>query len=72
MEVKVSILGVCCSCQSAHPVYRNPKPEECADSLTGEVDKESYYLMAYHRFNGDYGPECEGEGTVPQVIITEG
>ena len=72
MKAKVSILGVCCSCQSAHPVSSNPRPEDVSDPGMPDGiarDEAANYLMAKHRQFGDTGVWCEGEGTVPQAIV---
>ncbi len=73
-EIEVTILGVCCSCQSPGPVYDNPnlteeelrRMDDRSDPFYNEAD---YYLMAKHRTNGDTGVWCEGQGTVPQAIV---
>lgn len=66
MEVKVAILGVCPFCQEGHPVYKNLGIEASESD-----DIRNFYRMAAHLFFGDYGPWCDGEGTVPQEIIKD-
>lgn len=53
--------GVCCYCQSTHKVRR---------LTTGHDDEGTYdlWVMEEHNFAGK---PCDGEGTVPQVVLPE-
>lgn len=66
MNTLTSVLGVCCSCQSAHPVFSNPDPDPDSPQ---NVDEAALYCMASHRTDGDTGPWCAGRGTVPQALV---
>ena len=73
-KTEVAILGVCCECQSTHPVYTNTNiPDEEQDDVFGPFGcgEAGNYLMAKHRMFGGTGLCCEGEGTVPQAIVKD-
>ena len=57
------MLGVCCSCQSLHPVRRRHGRMEYAEP-------EFYYVMDDHFFPGT-NEQCEGVGTIPQAIVKD-
>lgn len=67
-----AFLGVCCSCQSAHPASRRTDlpSEEIADPMgpygCGDA---GYYAMDAHMIFGKSGAWCDGAGTIPQTII---
>ena len=74
------MLGICCSCQSAHPVSSMPASMkrmimEWHDYTEGTYETDhgeaGNYVMAPHRiFENDTGPECsEGVGTMPQTVF---
>ncbi len=76
----MSKLGICCSCQSAHPVTTiNPAQKR---SLMREMsmDEDEYdyihggagsHVMLPHRISEDgTGPECEGAGDIPQTLVS--
>lgn len=62
--------GVCCTCQSRHPVRHATKGHN--GLLDGFDDVDDYegesggYLMASHDAFGSF---CEGSGTMPQAIV---
>lgn len=62
--------GVCCFCQSAHPVRPSrltlDELEELEDQGHGE---ETDWVMDKHMIFGDSGPWCEGEGSMPQAVV---
>ena len=70
-SVEGAVLGICCSCQMAHPVTCNTQPAgKDVEAPIGECGEAEEYLMASHRLFGETGPWCtEGEGTVPQAIV---
>ncbi|TSC74659.1 MAG: hypothetical protein G01um101444_220 [Parcubacteria group bacterium Gr01-1014_44] len=55
--------GVCCKCQRTHPVVLLTRP------LREGEDETKRYMMDRHQVSGEMGPECEGRGTTPQVIV---
>lgn len=62
------MLGVCCTCQEAHPVSESVGSiDDFWDFEDGEISPASY-LMAEHdpSFGGG---RCEGSGMTPQAII---
>ncbi len=66
--------GVCCSCQSLHPISRRTRiPEDQMDEFEGPFGcgEAGYYQMEPHMIFGNSGPWCEGVGTIPQAILTE-
>jgi hypothetical protein len=74
------ILGVCCSCQSTHPVtpistsarreilQAEDRDEEDYERCYGEAGN---HVMLPHRIFGDTGPECDGAGDLPQTIVSQ-
>lgn len=72
LKIDVAIVGICCTCQSAHPVYTNPHPEEDDPEAFGALmmgnDQAQLYLMAKHKA---FGAWCEGEGTMPQAVVKD-
>ena len=63
------MLGICCTCQSRHPVKRDLKyisseRDETEDGPSFDVVPS--YLMKSHYAFGRY---CEGSGTTPQAIL---
>ena len=69
MDAKVSILGVCSTCQGKHPVSFNRNLTEVLLDMVNEGDEAAKYVMASHRTGGDTGLWCDGEGTVPEALI---
>lgn len=67
------MLGVCCSCQSAHEVQKSSAPRHELNNM-GEDDQDidhTYgdsinYVMAPHDF---CGMPCEGSLDIPQTLI---
>ena len=58
--------GICCTCQSPHPV-RNAPPDDLDDeSDDPKVDPAADQLMIAHDM---WGQRCEGSGTTPQALV---
>lgn len=57
--------GVCCSCQSAHPVRRlGGVKEECVPA--DERNVTAWFVMEIHDCAGTH---CNGSETEPQVLV---
>jgi hypothetical protein len=62
--------GVCCECQSVHPV----RPARRRDDLDLDIDEDNDlgpvgdYVMDIHDF---YGSHCDGSGEMPQALVKE-
>ncbi len=73
--------GVCCSCQTAHPVAPMSFASKGALMRDMGMDEDEYddvhgsagsYVMAPHTiFTDGTGPDCEGAGDIPQVLVNE-
>lgn len=66
--------GVCCDCQSIHPVRLNTSITEGDRSEIfgafgcGEAGE---YIMERHMMFKTSGPWCTGEGTIPQALVPD-
>jgi hypothetical protein len=59
--------GVCCYCQTVHPVQPNTSPsliEFDSDALDHD-ECDDWVMQTHHAF----GPLCEGGGTTPQALV---
>ena len=72
--------GICCSCQSTHPVRLMELPSKLAMMAKVDMEEIDYnyqfgeageHVMLPHRIFGDTGPECEGAGQIPQTLVNE-
>jgi len=62
-EVHRGAMGVCCSCQSAHPVQER-------DGVPGvDFPPADCWVMSPHNFPGTV-IQCEGGGTLPQTTFS--
>ena len=62
--------GVCCECQSVHPL-RTVSDKELDDSgFARDYDDDSIgkWVLADH---DAYGSHCDGSGTMPQTLVAE-
>lgn len=60
--------GVCCECQSVHPVRSARRSGFCDDEVYDCTDSEEFeYVMDAHQPFGERW--CDGEGTNPQALI---
>lgn len=65
-------LGVCCECQSSHPVRpargrSRSEFEEGLDDTDDQFGEEGEYVMADHYPFGERA--CSGSGTTPQAVF---
>ncbi len=63
--------GVCCYCQSVHPVIHSCKPSDTKeDPFLCQILHEPCedYIMAPHKFNGS-DVQCQGSGQEPQILV---
>ena len=60
--------GVCCSCQSIHPVRPSRVDPETSDLCEGfdELEDAERFVMDIHDV---FGSHCDGSGTMPQALI---
>jgi hypothetical protein len=61
--------GVCCTCQTTHPVvaYRPPTYDDGFEYDDLFASPSERYAMAEHDAFGKY---CEGSGTMPQALCS--
>lgn len=59
--------GVCCSCESVHPVrIGREKSVDLYEGFGDFEDELGQYVMDTHDAFGQF---CEGSGTMPQLLI---
>ena len=70
MKTSNSILGVCRSCQSVHPVHfnRDLDPNPDPDSPQNVDEPTSLYVINPHLNGPGF---CCGSGTEPQALVRE-
>ena len=63
--------GVCCTCQSVHPVRPNRHTSDDPFGFNEELDLDGEvgeWVMDTH---DAFGSHCEGSGTMPQALVSE-
>jgi hypothetical protein len=63
-----TMMGVCCSCQSAHPVRERENANVHEVEFLKDLAQAEWWVMTPHNFLGT-AIRCEGEGTVPQAVF---
>ena len=67
--VSTGVRGICSYCQEAHPLEHNP--DDRCEEEGGIPDVIGQFVMAPHLVFGDSGPQCEGEGSIPETVFVE-
>ena len=62
--------GVCCTCQSVHPVRPGTEPgNDRSDDDFDRHETDSWVMDTHYPFGGSV--RCEGTGTSPQALLAK-